>query len=95
MFVLKKQKKAYVLCNYHSVDDDEIAYFTVRWKTRELVLSITPMLFTEGLYRWTLMTCAAGIPDNAINNNTHHLIYKAPVCRGTTVALADSSSRAG
>ena len=23
-------------------DDDEIAYFTVRWKTRELVLSIAP-----------------------------------------------------
>ena len=23
-------------------DDDEIAYFTVRWKTRELVLSTAP-----------------------------------------------------
>ena len=23
-------------------DDDEIAYFTARWKTRELVLSTTP-----------------------------------------------------
>ena len=27
---------------YRWLDDDEIAYFTVRWKTRELVLSTAP-----------------------------------------------------
>jgi len=31
---------------------------------------------------------------NNNNNNNNDLIYKASVCRDTTVALADSSSRA-
>ena len=72
--------------------DAPLQYLFLLMKFCVLVTMITLMYASE-VYHITAITNSNNNNNNN-NNNSNNLIYKAPMCRGTSVTLADSSKHA-